>query len=178
MSAQQINLNSHPAHPGKSVDGLSVLIQREAGGLSLVYNLRGAPETLIIPAPMDGQRRDELWTHTCFELFLKNGASKAYREFNFSPSGDWAAYRFEDYRQGRADLDCPAPQIATRINDHGVSVSVTLQVSENDLQTGQVWLGPSAIVEAKDGTRSYWALHHPEDNPDFHHTQNFKISLD
>ena len=23
-----------------------------------------------------------------------------YYEFNFSPAGDWAAYRFEDYRHG------------------------------------------------------------------------------
>lgn len=178
MSAQQVILNSHPSHPGKDVDGLAVLIGREARGLSLVYELRGTPEELIIPAQADGRRRDELWKQTCFELFVKNGASKGYCEFNFSPSGDWAAYRFGDYRHGRTDLNCPAPQIKTSIDDSGLRVSVDLQLSGSDLEAGQVWLGPAAIVEELDGTRSYWALHHPKDKPDFHHTENFKISLD
>ena len=30
-------------------------------------------------------------------------------------------------------------------------------------------IGLSAILEEEDGTKSYWALAHPPDKPDFHH---------
>ena len=37
-------------------------------------------------------------------------ASEAYREFNFSPSGDWAAYRFDGYRDGHGAELAPMPR--------------------------------------------------------------------
>jgi len=38
-------------------------------------------------------------------------------------------------------------------------------------------LGLTAVIEANDGSRSYWALHHPEASPDFHHRAGFILSL-
>jgi hypothetical protein len=38
-------------------------------------------------------------------------------------------------------------------------------------------LGLSAVIEANDGSRSYWALLHPESRPDFHHRAGFILSL-
>ena len=35
-----------------------------------------------------------LWQTTCFEAFLRAPGGEAYREWNFAPSGDWAAYDF------------------------------------------------------------------------------------
>jgi hypothetical protein len=35
----------------------------------------------------------------------------------------------------------------------------------------------SAVIEAADGTISYWALKHPSDRPDFHHADSFAIQL-
>lgn len=178
MSAQPINLRCHPNHPGEGVASVAVSIRREAGGVALVYDLRGQPDELAIPEGNGSIRRDELWKHTCFELFLKDDSAETYTELNFSPNGDWAAYRFVRYRQERTDLDCVPPQVTTSVDSNGLVVSVFMPLDGLDVGTGQVRLGPAAIVAAKNGARSYWALYHPEDKPDFHLTENFKIILD
>jgi hypothetical protein len=37
------------------------------------------------------------------------------------------------------------------------------------VEAGTTWeLGLSAVLEENDGTKSYWALAHPGDKPDFH----------
>ena len=43
------------------------------------------------------------------KLFVSRGGQKSYREYNFSPSGDWAAYEFAGYREGMARRDVDAP---------------------------------------------------------------------
>lgn len=178
MPAELTHLSCHPGHPVEGVTAVGVSICREAGGVAVVYDLHGQLTELAIPAGTSSVRRDELWKHTCFELFLKDDGANAYTELNFSPNGDWAAYRFERYRQGRTDLDCIAPQITTRSGTNGLVFSVFMPLDGLDVGTGQVRLGPAAIVAAKNGAQSYWALYHPEDKPDFHLNENFKISLD
>ena len=39
-------------------------------------------------------------------------------------------------------------------------------------------LALSAVLEADDGTLSYWALHHPPGSPDFHHANCFVLRLE
>ena len=39
-------------------------------------------------------------------------------------------------------------------------------------------LALSAVVEADDGTLSYWALRHPPGRPDFHHADGFVLRLE
>lgn len=36
----------------------------------------------------------------------------------------------------------------------------------------------SAVIEEKDGTKSYWALRHPPGKPDFHHPDCFALTLE
>jgi hypothetical protein len=38
-------------------------------------------------------------------------------------------------------------------------------------------LGLSAVLEEKDGTKSYWALAHPAEKPDFHARNCFVAKL-
>ncbi len=38
-------------------------------------------------------------------------------------------------------------------------------------------LGLSAVLEEKDGTKSYWALAHPDGKPDFHEPGCFTAKL-
>jgi hypothetical protein len=38
-------------------------------------------------------------------------------------------------------------------------------------------VGLSAVIEANDGTLSYWALKHPAAKPDFHHPDSFVLEL-
>lgn len=68
------------------------------GGLVFSYRLQGDMARLRIPAGVAG-RGDRLWEQTCFEAFIAPRGATAYVEFNFSPSGQWAAYAFSDYRQ-------------------------------------------------------------------------------
>ena len=57
---------------------------------------------------MEPARTDELWRSTCFELFLRFDDDERYVEFNFSPSTRWAAYAFDGYREGMAELPLAA----------------------------------------------------------------------
>jgi hypothetical protein len=38
-------------------------------------------------------------------------------------------------------------------------------------------IGLSAVVEATDGSLSYWALAHAPGRPDFHHAHSFGLEL-
>ena len=64
---------------------------------------------LELPAPVKPSRADRLWERTCFEVFLLDPKSGSYYEFNFSPSGNWAAYGFDGYRSGMRELVLVTP---------------------------------------------------------------------
>ena len=113
---------------------------------------------------------DKLWTTTCFEAFVKT--QNGYHEFNLSLSGQWASYRFDGYRQGMAN----ALEAAVFAGLDGAADMVALEGTVS-LPPGASHLGLSAVVEAKDGTISYWALAHPSDKPDFHHPNSFTLEL-
>lgn len=38
-------------------------------------------------------------------------------------------------------------------------------------------LSVTAVIEETDGTKSYWALAHGSDKPDFHHPDSFVLEL-
>ena len=120
-----------------------------SGGL-LEYSVTGAG-ALAVPAPAGGERADGLWRTTCFELFVKPAGGAGYFEFNFSPSSQWAAYRFEGYRSGMTELLVLAPVIEP-IED-GARVTVDL----SGLPAGDWRVGVTAVIEERDGTKSYWA---------------------
>jgi hypothetical protein len=86
-----------------------VTVAREAdGGLDVRYRLEGALDGLRIPA--GGLPVERLWAHTCFELFVMAEGGEAYREFNFSPNGQWM--RFDFRPTGSASTaPLPAPQL-------------------------------------------------------------------
>ncbi len=43
--------------------------------------------------------------------------------------------------------------------------------------SGSLHIGLSAVIEAADGTLSYWALTHPGERPDFHQRAAFTLRL-
>ena len=100
----------------------------------------------------------------------------AYREFNFSPSGAWQAYAFRAYRAGGPLYPAPAPTI--RLDLEPAEFRLTATLPAGLLPPGrQLQLGLSAVIEASDGSLSYWALHHPPGRPDFHHTDGFALQI-
>ncbi|RJF91317.1 hypothetical protein D3876_14520 [Sphingomonas cavernae] len=157
-----------------AVTGITAEITRSAAGeVSLSYELAGRIAALALPAPTTPSRRDALWQHTCFELFV-DMAGEGYREFNFAPSGQWAAYGFSGYRIGMHDVDIDAPQIAMRASDELLELNVTLAPG---IGAGAIRIGISAVIEEADGRKSYWALAHPSDKADFHHPDCFAFEL-
>jgi len=179
----------HPvAAPGAQQDvvhELSVLVTRpEPGQLQLNYRLLGDLDALQLPEPkpetVAAARTDGLWRHSCFEAFLGQAGTPDYWEYNFSPSGAWAAYRFSAYREGMAPLMKGVPPvIATRIRRDSVETSVRIDLSWL-MRAGGVGLrlGLASVVEDKARVLSYWALKHPAEKPDFHHRDSFVVELD
>jgi hypothetical protein len=46
-----------------------------------------------------------------------------------------------------------------------------------DLPASAGKLALSAVIQALNGDRTYWALAHPSDKPDFHHPDSFILDL-
>lgn len=148
---------------------VSVEVERDGDWLRLVYRVEGDPAAMAWPPP-DRGRADRLWKHTCFEAFA--ATDDGYREFNLATSGQWASYRFDRYRQGMRAADQQA-----RVLDVTKAAERTEIDARIELPRGARRLGLSAVIEAVDGTFSYWALAHPSDKPDFHHPDSFVLEL-
>jgi hypothetical protein len=171
----------HPASPDGPVRNLEARAECRANGwLWLSWRLDGDLSLLRLPAVTASVRADGLWRHTCFEAFLAGTQGPAYCELNFSPSGEWSAYRFSSYRTGMTPLDLPsAPDIRWRRNTERLALDVALRV--RDLVSGTprpaLRIGFSAVIEGQSGTITHWALLHPEGGPDFHHAKSFALEL-
>ena len=141
------------------------------------FNLLAQTDQLSLPAARTGRRRDELWKTTCFEVFARDEASGRYVELNVSPGHDWAAYRFSTYRAGMENADIPEPLIRTR--NSSTTFELEAEAREfADLPPDAAWsVGFCAVIETAGGDKSYWALAHPPDRPDFHHDVAFALSL-
>ena len=148
-------------------------------GLRLRYSLLADPSKLRIPAPSPAPARvDGLWRHTCFEAFIGRDPGD-YGEYNFSPSGDWAAYRFSGYREGMTPLASgAAPVVTPPTGGEGITLQTDLDLAWLlGVPNARLRLGLATILEHASGELSYWALNHPAGKPDFHHADGFMIEL-
>ncbi|HOB65495.1 DOMON-like domain-containing protein [Ottowia sp.] len=181
-------LTCHPATPCAAVRGIEVELHWQAAPqpmLLLVYTVRGDLGGLRIPAPTSvPARTDGLWQHTCFEVFVGTEGAAAYREFNFAPSGDWAAYRFsaERVRDAAAetiDVLTPPRIVTSRSRPADVfTLGAELPAEGLPDAADRPWqLGLTAVIESSDGRLAYWALHHPAPRPDFHHRAGWTAHL-
>jgi hypothetical protein len=166
-------LSLHPDFICAAVSGIDVEVSRpRPGELALIYRVSGAVERVYWPPPTAPARADGLWRRTCFEAFVSAGSD--YLEFNFSPSGEWAAYRFAGYRTGMAIADdIAAPPIETRSDEGWFELRVWLELPP--AAAGP--LGLTAVIEETGGAISYWAVAHPPGKPDFHHSAGFVLDL-
>ena len=179
-------LLAHPAsQPGEArdlVEELSVKVTRPSrDSLTLQYRLEGALNSLRMPEPRPAVRSDGLWRHTCFEAFIGHGSAPDYWEYNFSPSGAWAAYRFTAYREGMAPLMKGAPpQVSQKINRDSFELSAVIDLAWLMKTSAGVGmrLGLAAVIEDRARVLSYWALKHSSEKPDFHHADSFVVELD
>lgn len=166
-------LACHPDSRPGAVRRLAAGVERGAAGLRVRFVLEGDLGGLRIPESRPAAIVRGLWLHTCCEIFVAREGAPAYHEFNLSPSGEWAAHAFQRYREGTMLAD-PAldPRIVVRRG------STRLELEAMIGSTGEKLLvGLAAVVEAADGSLSYWALRHPPGEPDFHHRDAFALAL-
>src|SRR5437868_3259519 len=94
-------LSPHPDFPSGAVARIEVKVARPSmASLVLSYIVTGDISDIRMPRVVAAERGDELWRHTCFEVFVRTASGSDYYEFNFAPSTEWAAYRFNAYRSG------------------------------------------------------------------------------
>jgi hypothetical protein len=169
----------HPASPPSPVREIGFSAGRDGSYLEFSFRLAGDLGALSLPEPREPARVDGLWRHTCFEIFVGRAASTEYVEYNFSPSGEWAAYHFTGYR---ADMQphewTVTPRFATQIENETLVMTGTVDVRWlTPSRGGAPRLGVTAVIEDRAGGLSYWALKHPSDKPDFHDANGFIIDL-
>lgn len=167
-----LNLLCHPATPCPLALQVSVTLHVQASGLLLHYQVTGQVAGIQLPPAAPPGAADGLWQHTCMETFVSPVQAAHYREFNFSPSGQWAAYCFSAERQRDTDAEVRRPiQPTLRMEHTSERFDLWAELPATALPpASRLCLGLSAVIETRDGHRSYWALHHPRpDRPDFHH---------
>lgn len=168
-----------------TIRALDALAERDGeAGLRFRYALDADSSALRIPMVRPQQRTDELWKHTCFEAFVASPShGEAYRELNFSPSTEWAAYSFERYRKGMAPVT-PASAPRVDVTRSGSQLVVDAHIGLHGLLPEQWYtrgmklrIALAAVIEEDSGRISYWALKHAPDKPDFHHAAGFILEV-
>lgn len=172
-------LTRHADTPSTAIERVEAFVMGdERGALRLCYRLVGDAQRVAADALPSGampQRRDELWRRTCCELFVQDADGSGYVEYNFAPCGDWAAYRFESYRAGRAACESSAPRIVLERTRAMLTLTVTLLDQPLEALAGRrIGL---ACIAATANEVSYWALAHPAGAPDFHHLCAFAATV-
>ena len=176
-----LRLISHPSTASEVVRGIEVQTRRPSGTtLELRYLVDGDIARLLIPDARPSRRADRLWQHTCFEAFVAAGSGAGYYELNFSPSTEWAVYRFSAYRKGMTAVErMRSPRISTDVDADRLAVAVAVELEVlSELDTGVgLRIALCAVIEDAKRRMSYWSLAHPPGKPDFHHPDGFALVL-
>jgi hypothetical protein len=177
----RFDLRPHPDSHPDGVRAVSVELGRPTANLLfLAYSVTPAATLRLSDHDRPG-RQDELWRSTCFELFAR-WEDGSYCEYNFAPMSAWNAYAFSDWRTGMTPIEMAEPPhlVDSRLDDRSSSYpgqyELDVIVSVEAFATA-VSLSLTAIIEEKDGTKSYWAMAHPPGPPNFHDPACFMIKL-
>ncbi|MFM9936058.1 MAG: DOMON-like domain-containing protein [Novosphingobium sp.] len=173
---ETFDLICHPAHPTKAVTRISARALRlDANWLTLRWSVEGARD-IVVPPFAGRARADGLWQTTCFELFVKARDATGYAEFNLSPSERWAAYDFAGYRADMAERPVPRAPVCTPRRG-GTVLIFDAAIPAGALPPLPWDYGLTAVIEEEGGVRSFWAIAHPAEKPDFHDPACFAARL-
>lgn len=173
-------LTAHPSTPSEAVRSLGVQIRAEEPDILVFqYSLVADMPRIRVPTFRVGARTESLWKHTCFEAFVAAKDTPGYHEFNFSPSLDWAIYRFGAYREGMSPAEVgQVPEISVHRSDFGLELRSAVHLRQlADLEVRHLRIALAAVIEDDDGGLSYWGLRHPPGKPDFHHPNGFALEV-
>ncbi len=167
----------HPARPcAHALEVSAEAFRDDAGDIMLQFRVVAPSGLLNIPAPQPAGPADNLWQTTCWEAFIALPGADDYLEFNLSPSGQWAIYRFERYRQ-RDMAYAPAAVPIIEFNQNADGFTLLARLPATLLPTGKLLASLTAVIEAANGEKSYWALAHAGEQPDFHLAQSFTLRI-
>jgi hypothetical protein len=174
-------LTTHPSSPNDAVRSLAVQLRVEQPDILVFeYALVADMSRVRIPLSGAGGRVGDLWEHTCFEAFVAAKDAPGYHEFNFSPSLEWAVYRFTAYREGMSPAEIGrAPEISVRGSNDGLELKSAVRLGHlaGLCDVRQLRIALAAIIEDANGGLSYWGLRHPPGKPDFHHPNGFALEV-
>lgn len=162
----------HTDHPARAIDKVEAWVSCDASIWQVDYRVQGDIGNMTLPPVSTPCRQDGLWRSSCFEMFAAT-RGKSYREFNFSPSHCYAAYLFDDYRAGQRDA---AATVAIETHEEADNYRLVARLGANLGDAAMLAL--TAVIEEKDGTKSYWALAHPASAPDFHDPAGFLLPIE
>lgn len=173
------SLTCHPKLPATYISAVQVCCElTKAGQLWLRYHIDVPEPMLVVAESRDPVRTDNLWKTTCGEVFLGKKDAPEYIEFNFSPSSQWAAYRFSDYRKESTDLPLlTAPDIHLDMSDSHFALEATVCLPP-EWQHDEFDTGITFVAEEPGGIISYWALDHHQAEPEFHDRSGFSLKLE
>ena len=174
-------LQPHPTSwtpPGWEVN---VATRWSTGALLIEYTLAVPAGRLMLPRRSAvPSARDFLWKRTCGELFVGVRGEPGYIEFNFSPSGDWASYAFDGYRENSRSRPWQGPTPEVRIMPGEGATRLVAVVPQQaflcllrDGRMPRLEAAFTLVLEADRGDLSFWSLAHPRAQPEFHDRAGF-----
>ena len=154
-------------------------IVRSSNKLSINYTLSGPLAELMIPAKADIHlRKNRLWEETCFEFFIAPVNSDHYWEFNLSTSGHWNVYHFRSCREGmQEETAFSALPFSVLLYSGSLQLSLEVELDRIVPEDQALKINLSAVIKAKAGGMTFWALTHPGPQADFHRRDAFIIDL-
>ena len=161
----------HPGCAAGSITAIAASLEPTEHGCRAVFVARGDIARIAVPAADQPGRFDNLWKTTCFEVFWSHDGN-SYREFNLSPSGRWACYDFDGFREGMRDA--PAEVVITvAASDNELRMEATI----NSALLLPATVALNAIIEDADAVNRFWALAFQPGAPEFHATTCRTLSL-
>ncbi len=154
-------------------------LARQPGSVLIEYLVEGALDRISWSRTSSNTGRcHELWRQTCFEVFFSSKDEEAYWEVNLCRNGCWNVYHFTNYRTGMREERAIGQPLLRFVTD-GDFLSLTCVLELHGLidDSSDLEIGVSSVIQATDGSTSYWAIDHQGSVPDFHKRSSFCLGL-
>lgn len=122
-------------------------------------------------APANG-RYMNLWSQTCFEIFMQPVGLDRYYEFNLNTVKAWNIFSFEKYREPQPPNEYAQADL---LKFDVTSNSLKVQFRLAGLELKKVKVSVCAVIVLKDIGTTYWSTKHADVKPNFHHFDSFFI---
>jgi len=155
-------------------------ISRRTKLLNIYYSISGRIENILFPeVSRFPKRTGELWKTTCFEFFISQPDDPQYWEFNLSPSGNWNTYHIGAYRRLAFREETSIQRLRFSVQREPGCLFAEAAVDMSPIITNEypIQAAIASIIQSNDGHETFWALTHPNPQPDFHSRESFTLLL-